>query len=130
LELFKLPRDLGIFEEKKVDASIGRFGPYVRHNNKFYSLKKGIDDPYSIELERAIELILEKRTSDSNKSIQSFEGPEGEIQVLNGRFGAYIAYNKQNFRIPKDKVAKDLTLEECLDIIKNTTVKPARKKGK
>ncbi len=130
LELFKLPRDLGLFEGKKVEAAIGRFGPYVRHNSKFYSLKKGIDDPYTVELDRAIELIEEKRLSDQNKSIAIFPGPEGEIQLLNGRFGAYIAYNKQNYRIPKDKIAKDLTLEECLEIIKNTSVKPARKKGK
>ncbi|MFA6400534.1 MAG: type I DNA topoisomerase [Salinivirgaceae bacterium] len=130
LELFKLPRDLGMFEDKKVDTSIGRFGPYVRHNNKFYSLKKGVDDPYTVELARAIELIEEKRITDQNKSIAVFPGPDGEIQLLNGRFGAYIAYNKQNYRIPKDKIAKELTLEQCLEIIKNTSVKPARKKGK
>lgn len=130
LELFKLPRDLGLFEGKKVEAAIGRFGPYVRHNSKFYSLKKGVDDPYTVELDRAIELIEEKRITDQNKSIAVFPGPEGEIQLLNGRFGAYIAYNKQNYRIPKDKIAKNLTLEECLEIIKNTAVKPARKKGK
>ncbi len=130
LELFKLPRDLGLFESKKVEAAIGRFGPYVRHNSKFYSLKKGVDDPYTVELDRAIELIEEKRITDQNKSIAVFPGPEGEIQLLNGRFGAYIAYNKQNYRIPKDKIAKNLTLEECLEIIKNTAVKPARKKGK
>jgi DNA topoisomerase-1 len=89
-----------------------------------------VDDPYTVELDRAIELIEEKRITDQNKSIAVFPGPEGEIQLLNGRFGAYIAYNKQNYRIPKDKIAKNLTLEECLEIIKNTAVKPARKKGK
>lgn len=133
LELFKLPRDLGEFEDKKVTAAIGRFGPYIRHDNKFYSLKKGIDDPYSVELERALELIDEKREADKNKLINTFEGKDGEIQLLNGRYGPYIAYNKVNYRIPKGKEAKeakDLTLEDCIEIIKKTPAKPARKKKK
>ncbi|MCK9208181.1 MAG: DNA topoisomerase, partial [Salinivirgaceae bacterium] len=130
LELFKLPRDLGLFETKKVVAAIGRFGPYVRHDNKFYSLKKGIDDPYTVELDRAIELIQEKRVSDENKNIAVFQGADGDIQILNGRFGPYIVYNKQNYRIPKGKEAKELTLDDCLEIIKNSPEKPPRKKGK
>ncbi|HCC30111.1 MAG TPA: DNA topoisomerase I, partial [Marinilabiliales bacterium] len=130
LELFKLPRDLGLFETKKVVAAIGRFGPYVRHDNKFYSLKKGIDDPYTVELDRAIELIQEKRVSDENKNIAVFQGTDGDIQILNGRFGPYIVYNKQNYRIPKGKEVKELTLDDCLEIIKNSPEKPPRKKGK
>lgn len=133
LELFKLPRDLGLYEDKKVVAAIGRFGPYVRHDNKFYSLKKDVDDPFSVSLDRAIELIEEKRLAEKNKTINSFETADGEIQVLNGRYGPYIAFNKQNYRLPKGKEAKeakDLSLDDCLEIIKNTPVKPTRKKGK
>ncbi|MGE4287670.1 MAG: type I DNA topoisomerase [Salinivirgaceae bacterium] len=133
LELFKLPRDLGLYEDKKVVAAIGRFGPYVRHDNKFYSLKKDVDDPFSVSLNRAIELIEEKRLADKNKTINIFETEDGEIQVLNGRYGPYIAFNKQNYRLPKGKEAKeakDLSLDDCLEIIKNTPVKPTRKKGK
>ncbi len=84
LELFKLPRDLGLYEDKKVVAAIGRFGPYIRHDSKFVSLKKDIDDPYTVELERAIELIEEKRKADREKIIQIFEEEEG-LSVLNGR---------------------------------------------
>jgi DNA topoisomerase-1 len=130
LELFKLPRDLGEYEGKKVVAAIGRFGPYVRHDGKFYSLKKNIDDPYTIELNRAIELIEEKREADKNKIINIFNTDDGEIQVLNGRFGPYISFNKKNFKIPKDKDAKTLTVEECIDLIKNPPAKKSRKKKK
>lgn len=117
LELFKLPRDLGLYEDKKVVAAIGRFGPYIRHDSKFASLKKDIDDVMTVELDRAIELIEEKRQSDREKFINAFED-EG-IEVLNGRWGPYIKYNKKNFKIPKDVEAKDLTLEECQELIKN-----------
>ncbi len=130
LELFKLPRDLGEYEGKKVVVAIGRFGPYVRHDSKFYSLKKNIDDPYTIELDRAIELIEEKREADKNKIINIFNSDEGEIQVLNGRFGPYISFNKKNFKIPKDKDAKTLTVEDCIDLIKNPPPKKSRKKKK
>lgn len=131
LELFKLPREIGEFEDKPVTVAIGRFGPYVRHNNKFFSLKKGIDDPYTVELPRAIELIEEKREAEKNKTINVFEAEDGKIQVLNGRYGPYIAYNKKNYRIPtgkEAKAAKDLTREDCLNIIKNAPEKKGRKK--
>lgn len=130
LELFILPREIGLYEDKKVVAAIGRFGPYVRHDNKFYSLKKGVDDPYTVELDRAIELIEEKRKSDENKNISSFATPEGEILILNGRYGPYITFNKLNFRIPKGTDAKLLTLENCLEIIKNSPEKTPKKKRK
>ncbi len=133
LELFKLPRDVGEFEGKKVTAAIGRFGPYIRHDNKFYSLKKDIDDPYTVEIDRAIELINAKREADKNKIINIFQGKDGEIQILNGRYGPYIAYNKQNYRIPKGKdatEAKDLTIENCMEIIKKAPAKTSRKKKK
>lgn len=130
LELFKFPRDLGEFEEKKVSVGIGRFGPYVRHNNKFVSLKKGVDDPLSVSLERAIELIIEKREADKNKTIKIFEAEEGkeEIKILNGRFGPYITYKKKNHKIPKDREPKELTYDDCLAIIEQNGKKTKKKK--
>ena len=131
LELFKLPRDLGEYENKKVVAAIGRFGPYIRHDSKFVSLKKDIDDPYTVELDRAIELIEEKRKADREKIINIFDS-EG-IEVLNGRWGPYIKYNKKNYKISKKLIAKDLTLDECKDIIANQdtgkTTKPVKNKA-
>ncbi len=126
LKLFDLPREVGEYEDKKVVIGIGRFGPYVRHDGKFTSLKKGIDDPYKITLERAIELIEEKREIDNNKFIKTFE-EEPEIQILNGRWGPYIKYNKKNYRIPKDVDAPSLTLEECKKIIKEGDSKSSKK---
>ncbi|MCQ2375839.1 MAG: type I DNA topoisomerase [Salinivirgaceae bacterium] len=117
LDLFKLPRTLGNYEDKTVVAAIGRFGPYIRHNNAFYSLKKGIDDPYTVTLDRAIELIEEKRLADKNKVINVFETDKGQIQVLNGRFGPYVAFDGKNYRIPKTVDVTTLTAEQCKEII-------------
>ncbi len=136
LELFKLPRDLGVFEDKKVVVSIGRFGPYVRHDAKFISLKKE-DNPYKIKLDRAIELIKEKREKDRLKTIKVFE-EEPDLQILNGRWGPYISFKKKNYRIPKSTDAEKLTLEQCKDIIEGnkktektkTTKKAAARKAK
>lgn len=94
--LFALPRVVGLYEDKEVVASLGRFGPFVRHDSKFTSLKKE-DNPYTITLDRAIELIEAKRLADANKYINIF----GDIQVINGRYGAYIGYNGKNYKIPK-----------------------------
>ncbi|MFA0964317.1 type I DNA topoisomerase [Roseivirga sp. BDSF3-8] len=128
LELFKLPRDVGMFEDKKVVAAIGRFGPYIRHDSKFVSLPKE-DDPHSVSEERAIELILAKRKADAEKHIKSFdENPD--VQILNGRWGPYIKVGKKNVKIPKDKDPKELTLEECLDLAEKTPVKKGRSKKK
>ncbi|NOQ25322.1 MAG: type I DNA topoisomerase [Bacteroidales bacterium] len=126
LELFKLPRDLGQYEDKKVVVSIGRFGPYVRHDSKFVSLPKE-ENPYKIELDRAIELIEEKREKDRLKTIKIFE-EDPEVQVLNGRWGPYISYNKNNYKISKEIEASKLTLEQCMDIIK--AEEKTGKKGK
>lgn len=124
LELMKMPRDLGLFEEKPVVANIGRFGPYVLHDKKFVSIPKG-EDPYTITPERAVELIQAKRESDKNKTIKLF--PENaDIQVLNGRFGPYIKAGKKNVKIPKDKVPADLTLEECLTLAENAPERKGR----
>jgi DNA topoisomerase-1 len=110
LDLFLLPRELGATPEgEPVSANIGRFGPYVRYANKFVSIKG--DDPYTITLERALELVAEKKIADANRLIQEF--PEAGIQVLNGRYGPYITNKLKNAKIPKERVPKELTLEEC-----------------
>ncbi|MCE4563890.1 type I DNA topoisomerase [Maribellus sp. CM-23] len=115
LELFKLPRELGDFEGKKVSVSIGRFGPYVRHDNKFVSLGKE-DDPYSVGLERAVELIEIKREKDKNAVVKVFS-EDAELQILNGRWGPYIKYKKKNFKIPKSTKAEELSFEDCMKIV-------------
>ena len=131
LDLFKFPRQLGEFEEKPVSVGIGRFGPYIKHNQLFVSLKKGIDDPGTITLETAIERIKEKREIEKNRKIQEFENG---VQILNGRFGPYITFNKVNYKIPKGKEADKLTFEETMEIIakggdskKKTTKKETKK---
>ncbi len=124
LSLFKLPRVIGAFENEEVTIGVGKFGPYARHQGKFYSLGKG-DDPFSINLERAIEVILQKREQDKNKIIQKFE-ENPALQILNGRWGPYINLDKENFRIPKNKKAEELTYEECLQIIEKA--REAKKK--
>jgi DNA topoisomerase-1 len=124
IELMKMPRDLGLFEEKPVVANIGRFGPYVLHDKKFVSIPKG-EDAYTVTPERAVELILTKREADKNKTIKLFE-ENPDVQVLNGRFGPYIKAGKKNVKIPKDKVPADLTLEECLVLVENAPERKGR----
>ena len=131
LDLFKFPRQLGEFEEKPVSVGIGRFGPYIKHNQLFKKKKKGIDDPGTITLETAIERIKEKREIEKNRKIQEFENG---VQILNGRFGPYITFNKVNYKIPKGKEADKLTFEETMEIIakggdskKKTTKKETKK---
>ncbi|MBN2263961.1 MAG: type I DNA topoisomerase [Prolixibacteraceae bacterium] len=128
LELFKLPRELGIYEDKTVTVAVGRFGPYVRHNNKFVSLAK-TDDPLSVSLERAIELIEAKREKDRNSTIKTFD-EEPELKVLNGRWGPYISYKKKNYKLPKGTEAEKLELADCMKIIEEggTPKKATRKK--
>jgi DNA topoisomerase I len=125
LELFKLPRDIGMFEDKKVVVGTGRFGPYIRHDNKFISLPK-TDDPYSVNIERATELIVLKRDKDEKSILKIFEN-DPDMKVLQGRWGPYIYYKKANFKIPKGKAATELTYEECVKIIEST---PKEKKTK
>lgn len=124
LELFKLPRVVGIYKEKEMTAAIGRFGPYIKHGSAFYSLKKE-DDPLTIDAERAIQLIEDKIKADSEKLIKEFENAP-EVKVLNGRYGPYIVVGKKNVKIPKDKEPQSLTLEECLTLAEAT---PDKKKG-
>lgn len=134
LKLFNLPRSLGEYEGEEVIVSSGRYGPYVKHRSKYYSLKSQ-DDPFKIGLDRAMELIEEKRERDRKRTIKSFSKDPGMV-VLKGRFGPYISYSDGNYRIPKDKEAEKLTLEDCYQIIqqkkerdsKKGTKKPAGKK--
>ena len=124
LELIKMPRSLGDFEEKPVVANIGRFGPYVLHDKKFVSIPKG-EDPYTISTERAIELIEAKRETDANRTIKLFD-TNPDIQILNGRFGPYIKAGKKNVKIPKGKEPAELTLEECVTLAENAPEKKGR----
>ena len=117
LKLFELPKNIGTYRDGEVVVGIGRFGPYVRNNSKFYSLPKGTE-AVTLTLEEAIQIIDEKDLKDKNKLIHDF--PEQEIQVLNGLYGAYIKKGKDNYKIPKDKTAADLTLEDVLSIVANT----------
>ncbi|MBO7506534.1 MAG: type I DNA topoisomerase [Paludibacteraceae bacterium] len=127
LELFKLPRDLGEYEGKVMSVGVGRFGAYVKHDGKYVSLKK-TDDPLEITPERAIELIEEKREQERNKFIKVFEA-EG-IEICNGRFGPYIAYNGANYKIPKSAVPADLTVEECKKLIEEQGEKKPARRGR
>lgn len=115
LELFKLPREAGEYEGKTMTVAIGRFGPYIRHNAAFYSIPK-TDDPLEVSAERCIEIIEAKREVERNRLINKF-GKNDEIQVLNGRFGPYIAFEKKNYKIPKTTDATSLTEEDCREII-------------
>jgi len=118
MDLFKLPREVGTFEDIIMSVAIGRFGPYIKHNNQFFSLGK-TDDPYTISEKRSIEIILEKRDKDSKKLIREFN-ENAEVKVLNGRWGAYIAIGKNNYKIPKGLVPESLTLNDCLKIADET----------
>ena len=126
MELFKLPRVVGMFEEKDMTAAIGRFGPYIRHDNKFVSIPKDLD-PLEITSDQAVELIQAKRKADAEKFIKDFE-ENPEVQVLNGRWGPYIKFGKKNVKIPKDKDPHSLTYEECVELEKNAPAKKSRKK--
>lgn len=125
LKLFELPRSVGEFEEKDVSVGTGRFGPYIKHNGKFISLPKGYD-PYSVDLDSAISLIEDKRKKDAEKIIKTFT-EDADLQILNGRYGPYIAYKKTNYKIPKGTVPADLDFDAAMKIVKATGEKPATK---
>lgn len=127
LELFKLPRQVGEFEEKAMTVAIGRFGPYIRHDGSFYSLPK-TDDPMKITAERAVEIIEAKREEEKNRLICSL-GENGEILVLNGRFGPYFTCEKVNYKIPKGTDPAALTLEKCRELMAAQPDAGAKKKG-
>ena len=115
LSLFRLPREVGQFEGEEIVAGVGRYGPYIRHKGKFYSLEK-TDIPHRIGEQRAMEITGEKRAREQNRNIKQFD-EEPDLQVLNGRYGPYISFGKKNYRIPKGTKPEDLTLEECREII-------------
>ena len=123
LELFRLPREIGEYEGMKVVIGAGRFGPYVLHNRKYVSLPKG-EDPMTVTLETAIGLIEKKRQQEDQRHIKVFDEDPG-MEVLNGRYGPYIAYGGKNYRLPKNmhERAADLTFEECMEIVKAAPVK-------
>ena len=118
LELFKLPREVGEFEGLTVTIGSGRFGPYVLHNKKYVSIPKG-EDPMGITLDRAIELITEKRESEQKRHIKSFYEDE-KMEIMNGKYGPYIAYDGKNYRIPKAKQenVETLSYDECMTLVK------------
>lgn len=130
LELFKLPRTLDDYEGKPVIIGTGKFGPYVRHDGKFISLPKGAD-PMTFSYDEAVELIVAKRAAEAQKHIKRFD-EEPELEILNGRYGPYITYKGNNYRLPKTlKVEpKDLELADCLAIIKEQDEKPVSTKGR
>ncbi|TWW00997.1 type I DNA topoisomerase [Chitinophaga pinensis] len=128
MELFRLPRNLGQFEDQDVLVNIGRFGPYAAHNKQFYSLKKEMD-PYTVELDEIAPLIVEKRTAKDERTIKVFE--KEKIQILKGPYGPYIKQGLRNYKIPKEKIdaAADITLEEAKAIIEDVKANPPKKKA-
>ena len=115
LDLFSLPRTLGEYEGEKVTIGAGRFGPYIKHGSAYITLPK-THDPLTVSLEEAAEMIEAKKKAEAERIIKVF-AEEPDMQVLNGRFGPYIAYKGSNYKLPKGAVPADLTPEECLEIV-------------
>jgi DNA topoisomerase-1 len=128
LELFKLPRSVGEYDGEMVKANVGRFGPYIQIGKLFVSIPKEFD-PISISLDKAIELIDAKRQDEANKVIKLFDD-RPDVQLLNGRYGAYLKIGKDNFKLPKGKEAAELNLEECLVIAENQLKNPSKSKSR
>ena len=129
IQLFDLPRNLGESPEgEKITANIGRFGPYIKYDQKFVSLKE--DDPYTITLERALEVVAEKKIADANKLVKAFEGTD--VQILNGRWGAYITDGNKNAKIPKElkETPAALELDLCLKLLAEAPERKGRGKKK
>jgi DNA topoisomerase-1 len=125
LHLFKLPRVVGKYNDLDVVAAIGRFGPYIRYDGKFYSIKNQYD-PHDIEIDEAIEVIKAKIKADAEKTIKLFE-ENPEFQILNGRWGPYLKAGKENIRIPKDREPASLSYEDCLALVEENKTKPKRR---
>lgn len=119
LKLFSFPRSLGFMEDSEIVVGLGKFGPYIRFKNKFFSLKKGVDDPYLLTFERAVEIINEKNETDKKKIIRDF----GDILLLNGRYGPYLSREKKNYRLPKGTDINRLTKDDCINIIERSEKK-------
>jgi DNA topoisomerase I len=128
LDLFRLPRTVGVYEDAEISAAIGRFGPYIKHANAFYSLEK-TDDPMTIDQERAIELINNKRIKEKERIIRTFS-EDPSVSLLKGRYGAYISKGKANFRIPKGTDPATLSYADILKIIESAPRKKEIKKKK
>lgn len=125
LKLFEFPRTIGEYEDKDVTVAIGRFGPYIKHDNKFVSIPKEYA-PAAITLEEAIQLIVDKRDAEIKKVVKTFE-EDADMQILNGRYGIYIAYKKSNYKIPKTvKEPAELTFEDCKEIIESQDSAPKK----
>lgn len=124
LELFKLPRDLGFTADgESVSASIGRFGPYIRYGSKFVSLKE--EDPYTVELPQALELIAAKIQADLDRILRTWD--DSDVQILKGRWGPFISDGKKNARMSKDREVESMTLEECVAALEAA---PDKRRGK
>ena len=129
MKLFELPRLVGEIEGNPVTAAIGRFGPFIKYNNMFVTIPKTLN-PLTITIEESKQLIADKKEKEANRIIQTFPD-DAKLQVLNGRFGAYIAYNGSNYKIPRSKVASELTYKECMEIVEKSPDKSSNKsKGK
>ncbi|MBI5539521.1 MAG: type I DNA topoisomerase [Bacteroidia bacterium] len=129
LSLFILPRKLGLYNGKEISVNIGRFGPYVLHDSKFCSLKKGIDDPYTINLERAIEVIIEKQNQAAAAALRDFK-EDPDLHIIKGRYGAYIKYKDENYRIPSKTDWNTLTYNDFIEIIKQSPEKKPKPQKK
>jgi DNA topoisomerase-1 len=128
LQLFRLPRKVGELEGKPIEAAVGRFGPYLKHDNMFITIPKGYS-PHHITFEEAEKIIMEKKEKDASRHIKSF--PEDDsLKILNGRFGPYISYNRTNYRIPKGFVPAELSFEETVKIINEAPSKRERTRGR
>ena len=121
LDLFSLPRNLGLFNEKEIIVSEGRYGPYIRYNNKFISLKD--NNPLKVDLETCIEIVKAHQNFEKNKIINSFEYKNDHVEILNGKYGPYIKYSKKNYKIPKNLDPLKLTIDDCLNLISKSSKK-------
>jgi DNA topoisomerase I len=127
LQLFDLPREIGAFESSPIVVNTGRYGPYVKHKERFYSLGKE-DNPLTIDAERAMELIRAKRKADAEKLIKRFDD-QPDLQILNGQWGPYIKSGRKNVKIPKEvEDPSTLTLAACLELVENAPAKKNRSK--
>ena len=127
LELFKLPRELGEFDGATVRVGAGKYGPYVNYGKVYISIPKEVD-PVTLSLEGAVQLILQHRLDDAKRHLKTFE-QDAELEVMNGRYGPYLSYKKQNYKLPRnlhDK-AESLTYEECMEII-NAAPEPTQRR--
>ncbi len=128
LKLFEYPKTIGSYEGAEITVAVGRFGPYVKHNGKYVSIPKSIS-PAQITVEQAIELINEKRSAESNKIVKAFDEDE-KLQLLNGRYGIYIAYDGVNYKIPKTYLEPEkMTFEQCMEVVESQKDKPAKVKA-